>query len=305
MKSNKQKTIALIGGFGFIGSYIVADLLKTKTFQNIYVLGRSSYRVYSLQENIYVRDDYRMVCPEKELRRVSYVIYLACNSTPFSSVNSKFRLDDVTILRNYIDILNMDFLSQFIYLSTAGALYKSEKIKYFDESTSFVPTTPYAEQKIQEEALIESIIEHIDSQIILRPTNIYGPGQNLKLGMGIIPKLFSCSSHKESIEFYESLDSERDYLFVQDFSDLILRLIDLPMLTGTFNVSSSNNLSIRDLLININLLTGTTIDYSVVNSKPINLSRVSSKKIQVVTGWHPSTSIQEGLSKAWYCYNEE
>jgi UDP-glucose 4-epimerase len=54
------------------------------------------------------------------------------------------------------------------------------------------------------------------SCLIGRKSSLYGPGQNLQKAQGIISHLSRCLIYRRPTNIYVSLDTRRDYLFVDD-----------------------------------------------------------------------------------------
>jgi UDP-glucose 4-epimerase len=62
--------------------------------------------------------------------------------------------------------------------------------------------------------------------VIGRITNLYGPGQNLSKPQGLISHLCQAQLTRQPISVYVSLDTIRDYLFVDDCADMIRLALD-------------------------------------------------------------------------------
>ena len=62
--------------------------------------------------------------------------------------------------------------------------------------------------------------------VIGRITNLYGPGQNLDKPQGLISHLCWAHLTRHSVSVYVSLDTIRDYLFVDDCAGLVLDALD-------------------------------------------------------------------------------
>ena len=62
--------------------------------------------------------------------------------------------------------------------------------------------------------------------MIGRITNVYGPGQNLGKAQGLISQLGKAYLLRQPISLYVSLDTTRDYIFVDDCARMIIAAVD-------------------------------------------------------------------------------
>ena len=139
---------------------------------------------------------------------------------------------------------------------------------------------------------------------IVRPFNLYGPGQAPEF---LIPMLLRQAVDQNLPEITVADDRpRRDYLYVGDFVDLLLRLARGPK-RGIFNAGSGHSTGIPELVGVINGILGT--------AKPL-VSRGESRpnevfdlfagidKAQSELGWTPRTSLEIGLRKTLESMNE-
>ena len=194
-------------------------------------------------------------------------------------------------------------IETFVFLSTAGAIYKSEKEEVFTEVSDVSLQSPYAKEKLAAEKLITDQFESRVSVLLLRPTNIYGPGQCLNRGMGIIPLLFNSSRKNELVTLYEPISSERDYIYISDFIDALMMSIVGRYPSGIYNISSETNLSLQQMIENFNKVNEMDIAYQCEVKIEANYSMIKSSKFRSISSWKPKVNIIEGLSKTREWHN--
>lgn len=106
--------------------------------------------------------------------------------------------------------------------SSAGGVYAGSEGPPFTERTVPAPLAPYGEVKLQmEQALREWVNATGGSALIGRIANIYGPGQDLSKPQGLVTRL--CLTHLvgDPVPVYVSLDTMRDYIYVEDCAAMI------------------------------------------------------------------------------------
>jgi UDP-glucose 4-epimerase len=102
--------------------------------------------------------------------------------------------------------------------SSAGAVYSGDHGQLLTEDSPPSTSSAYGAHKLRMEEALRSFVAaspHV-SGLIGRISTLYGPGQDLQKPQGIISHLSRRLIYRRPIEIYVSLDTRRDYLFVDD-----------------------------------------------------------------------------------------
>ena len=102
--------------------------------------------------------------------------------------------------------------------SSAGAIYSDDRGDFLTENSPPTASSAYGIHKLRMEDALRGWSAALPSVscLIGRISTLYGPGQDLQKAQGIISHLSRCLIHRRAVEIYVSLDTRRDYLFVQD-----------------------------------------------------------------------------------------
>jgi UDP-glucose 4-epimerase len=116
--------------------------------------------------------------------------------------------------------------SALFLASSAGGVYAGSSDPPFTELTEPSPVAPYGRAKLQSEAVVSRLTDVGTRVLVGRISNLYGPGQNLSKQQGLVSRL--CRSHllREPVSVYVSLDTIRDYLFVDDCAEMVCDALD-------------------------------------------------------------------------------
>ena len=110
--------------------------------------------------------------------------------------------------------------------SSVGGAYAGSAEPPFTESTPPHPMSAYGEVKLRmERALQDTATRSGVRAVIARVTNIYGPGQDLGKGQGLISVIVESYVTGRPVSIFVSLDTLRDYIYVTDCA----RVIDAAM----------------------------------------------------------------------------
>lgn len=111
--------------------------------------------------------------------------------------------------------------------SSAGGLYAGSTGPPFTEQSPVAPLAPYGHQKLRIEAAAADFARSTGVPTIVgRMTNVYGPGQDLAKAQGLVSQLAKASILRQPISLYVSLDTLRDYVFVDDAAAVIVAATD-------------------------------------------------------------------------------
>lgn len=311
-----NKSIALIGGGGFIGTNLANFFIEED--YNVLVIGRS---VIEDLQNSTDKIKRRLLDVNKTsslieaLAEYENIIWLVNDLVPSASMDSL--ADDftfnVTPLIHFLESVNrLGNLKRFVFISSGGTIYGDSLNKTFlKEDNTKNPISAYGLSKIIAENYIDFITKRSSFEsIILRPSNVYGNHQNLKKPQGIVGYAFNALINNKTIDLYADGMVIRDFIHVLDLAEAIKCCIENKHKIAkveTYNVGSQVGYTIREVLDLINEVSDGNIQ---TVSKPartfdcdFNVLDVS--KINLQLGWEPKIKIKEGLTKVWQWVKSE
>ncbi len=137
---------------------------------------------------------------------------------------------------------------------------------------------------------------------IVRPFNIYGPGQDTRF---LISQIVRDIFEKDEI-VVQSLAPKRDYLFISDFVDAVLILLKKPFCGEVFNLGSGTSVSVQSILEQVLAISGKNLKYRSLDVQRENevMDVVASSRLIEAGIWKPQTSLVNGL-KACLAFEEK
>jgi UDP-glucose 4-epimerase len=110
----------------------------------------------------------------------------------------------------------------FFLASSAGGVYAGSSQPPFTEFSPVRPLAPYGAAKLQAEAAATAFATRTGVRTLIgRVSNLYGPGQNLEKPQGLISVFAKAHLTGAPVSVFVSLDTLRDYLFVDDAGRLV------------------------------------------------------------------------------------
>ena len=105
--------------------------------------------------------------------------------------------------------------------SSAGGVYGGSSNPPFHDRTEPIPLGTYGKLKLDQEQVAVDRLGDSCQIIVGRVSNLYGPGQDLTKLQGLISRLALASVTRVPITMFVSLDTLRDYLYVDDAAAMI------------------------------------------------------------------------------------
>tara|TARA_B100000989_G_scaffold274145_1_gene232787 strand:+ start:952 stop:1944 length:993 start_codon:yes stop_codon:yes gene_type:complete len=251
-----KKKIFITGAEGFIGSHITEKLLTLGYNVTALVLYNFTGDIGNLKYisknnlkklNIIFGDISDPETYFKNLKKTNIVINLASLiSIPYSyrAPISYFNNNIIGTSNFLAACKNLD-LEKFIHFSTSE-IYGTPKKIPITETTPLNPQSPYAASKAAIDHVIKSYYYSFDMPVvILRPFNNYGPRQSRR---AVIPEII-CQILKKNIISLGDINTKRDFLFVEDTANAVLRVIMTNNILGEeFNIGSNKFFKIKDIV---------------------------------------------------------
>ena len=135
--------------------------------------------------------------------------------------------------------------------------------------------------------------------LILRPSNAYGPGQNLHGRQGLIAVALGKALRKEAVSVWGDGIAVRDYIYIDDLVQATLTLLGKEdAFNKTFNVGSGIGYSVNDILRILKEASGLEVSVNYLPARQEDVSHVvlAIDRIQEMIDFHP-LGIQEGIRR--------
>jgi UDP-glucose 4-epimerase len=205
--------------------------------------------VGALLERLAPDDDWCMVWAAGRVVTSSTAAEFDDELSQFTSV-----LDGVALA---LDGAGGSHFSAVFYASSAGGVYAGSADPPFSELSPPVPISGYGHFKLAaENAVARFADERAMAAVVGRIANLYGPGQSLDKMQGLISHLTRAQLSPAPASVYVSLDTLRDYIYVDDCAELVLdcvaRAIALARAgeprTVTKNLATGTGVTIASLI---------------------------------------------------------
>lgn len=276
-----KKNILVTGSNGFIGRNLVQKLKSSG---------------YNVSEFDLENGDISNFLPD--LKSIDHVFHLAALTyVPDSWLNpSNFYRVNVIGTVNVMEFCRKMKCS-FTYINSYP--YGIPLYLPIDEKHPLQPNTPYNQSKLLGENVCSFYHQFYGLKgIILRPFNVYGPGQRMDF---LIPKIIRQIFDTESdVIIVNDLSPKRDYLYIDDFINLLQLTIEYQGEFEILNAGSGISYSVEEIINAIISQAEVNISYKSENQTRFNEVpdlyadiRLAKKALK----WESKTTINQGIKK--------
>lgn len=312
----KNSTILVTGGAGFIGSHLVDRLVcegakEVIVVDNLFLGNEENLKDAISKGVIFYKDDIEITSSLDyifEKHNVDIVFNCATKALNYSFVNPKNAFDtNVDGILNILEHQRKGSFKTLVHFSTSE-VYGSAVYEPMDEKHPINPTTTYAAGKAAADIALRSWVNMFDlDAFIVRPFNNYGPRQNYKGYLaGIIPLSVYRILNGISPEIHGSGFQSRDFIYVLDTVDAIIKLYPMMKKADSINISTDGQISIKDVIYKI----ANFMEYrgeilsKAARSADVECHNASNAKIKSMIDYQ-LTPFDDGLAKtiAWYKEN--
>ena len=330
------KTILVTGGAGFIGSNFIRYTLGKRPGWSIVNLDALTYagnpaNLSDIQDNAnenytLIRGDIRDTAILEQVfkkNRLDGVIHFAAESHVDRSILGPraFVETNVTGTFNLLEeSLKMwrssdhkDF--RFVHISTDEVYGSLGDKGYFTEKTAYDPSSPYSASKAASDHLVKSYHRTYGLPVLVTNcSNNYGPYQ---FPEKLIPLMIMNILDEKPLPIYGDGENVRDWLYVLDHCDAILKVFENGQLGETYNIggnSEQRNIdivtklcAIMDERLNRKGVSDSRRLIQYVEDRPGHDKRyaIDASKIKRELGWSPQYTFDQAIefTVGWYLEN--
>jgi UDP-glucuronate 4-epimerase len=319
--------IVVTGGAGFIGSHLCDALLARGDIVfcvdnfNDYYIRQCGERFHKRKEsNIaealknpnfsVIKLDIRgAALPRVFPNDIDCVVHLAARAGVRASLENPgvYQTTNVEGTQAVLDAAYAAGVKRFVVASSSSVYGTNTKIPFSETDPTENTVSPYAKTKKDMEGVCRWFqTEYPETfMTLLRFFTVYGPRGRPDMA----PYLFVDKiTRGEPIKKFGDGTTLRDYTFVADIVDGIVKAIDKPFAFEIINLGNNKPVSLNEFIATVEKVVGAK---AVIEPHPMQPGDVPATyadiaKAKKLLGWQPKTGILEGMRKFadWYRENE-
>lgn len=303
--------IVVTGGAGFIGSHLCEALLRDNhevialdNFDDFYdpaIKHRNLKAAVKSDRFTLVEGDIRdeRVVNDVVGSGVDLVVHLAARAGVRPSIEQPLLCADVNVRGTLVllEACRRHKVKRFIFGSSSSVYGNNTKIPFAESDNVDNPISPYAATKRAGELLCHTY-HHLCGIVVscLRLFTVYGPRQRPDLA---IHKFTSLMEAGQPIPVFGDGSMMRDFTYIDDIVDGIIRAIDRCGGFHVYNLGESQPVSLNELIALLEEALGTKV---IIDRQPLQPGDVECTYADVTLaqrelGYRPSTDLRTGLAR--------
>ena len=313
MKIENSKVL-VIGGAGFIGGFVVKELLKHSVREVVIFDNFARGKMSNIEESL--GDERCSIFPlggdiretdilDEAMKGVDYVFHLAamwllhCKDFPRTAFDV-----NVAGTFNVLESCVRNKVKKLIYSSSASVYGDAVQVP-MTEDHPFNNKNFYGSTKISGEAMCTAYNDRYGLEVIgLRYMNVYGPGQDQHaVYSGVVPIMLNKIDANESPQINGDGSQAYDFIYVEDVARCNICAVESDVKHGFYNVGTEVQTTIKELCDTILSLKQSELEviykpYSEDDARALVQNRIGSAvKANEEIGFQFKFSLDEGLQK--------
>jgi len=306
--------VLVIGGAGFIGNFVIRELLKTQVAEVVIYDNFARGKTDNIQDCLedprctvfpYGGDVREIDILDKAVEGKDYVFHLAamwllhCKDFPRTAF-------DVNIAGtfNVLEACVKHNIKKLIYSSSASVYGDALEVP-MTEDHPFNNKNFYGSTKIAGEAMCTAFNDRYGLEIIgLRYMNVYGPGQDQHaVYSGVVPIMLNKIAANEAPQINGDGSQAYDFIYVEDIARANISALESDTKLGYYNVGTEIQTSIKQLCDTILSLKSSDLKviyrpYSEDDARQFVQNRIGSRqKAEDEIDFLYKFSLEQGLQK--------
>jgi len=299
------------GGAGFIGSHLTEELVRrghqVRVADNLST-GKRSNLDHVPGVDFLEGDLADLEFAQRAVRECDYVLHEAAMPSVPRSVK-----DPVSSNRANVDgtlnvlVASRDAGVKRLVFAGSSSAYGNTPTLPKQEDMPSSPLSPYALQKVVGEQYLQLFTRLYGLETVsIRYFNVFGPRQDPSSPYsGVISVFASALIENRSPKIYGDGGQTRDFTYVANVVDGVLRACDAPGVSGeVINVATGGRISLNELFRTMRDLVGGSVEptYEPDRAGDVRDSQADITKARTILKYEPIVSFEEGLRRTveWY-----
>ena len=206
---------------------------------------------------------------------------------------------------NILEAARLNNVKKIVYTSSIGA-YSPSKI--FIEKKDNLDKPPmdlfpgWAKRIAELQIQAYQIQYNCNNMSIVRPSNIYGPGDNFnEKNAMVIPSIISkiSKAKNKAIKVWGDGKAERDFLFSTDCAIGIIKACIIGTKSKVINIGYGKGIKIRTLITTLQKIKNFRVKYDLTKPSGFPKRIMNIERAKKMIGFKPHFSLEEGLKITW------
>lgn len=291
--------MGLLGGGGFLGSHLARALHEAG--HAVRVFSRSIQQRYPCIE--YTRgmvEDQQAVAAW--LQGCDELLYLAHNAavSPYEDHDRFALMSNIDPFVQTLQTAVTCGVRKVLLMSSGGAIYGPSPEQPADEQCMPAPVSAYAVAKLTMENYLRMFgPQHGVDSLILRASNVYGPGQTGWRNQGVIAIFLRHALLGSPAEIWGDTATMKDYLYIDDFVAAASRLIAAGYDNRCYNVCAGRSATLAEVIGLIERTTGRQLQLHPrpARTNDVRQVRLDPGRLQQRIGWAPRVDLATGIAR--------
>ncbi len=295
----------VLGGAGFIGSHLAERLLAAGHAVRIFDLhdpgpasGYPRHRdIEWMAGNFLDREGVRKAVSgcQAVFHLVSTTLPKSSNEDPVSDVES-----NVVGTLHLLEAWRRGAGGKIVFVSSGGTVYGVPRTVPITEEHPTHPISSYGITKLTIEKYLElyRVLHGVD-YCVLRLANPFGERQRVASGQGAVTTFLHRAHRREPIEIWGDGKIVRDYLYVGDVADALVRALGHTGDRRIINIGSGIGRDLNQIITAIERVIGRPVERRHLPGRnfdvPANVLDIGLARSEL--GWQPATAFEEGLAR--------
>mmetsp|Transcript_22068 Transcript_22068/g.36527 ORF Transcript_22068/g.36527 Transcript_22068/m.36527 type:complete len:496 (+) Transcript_22068:107-1594(+) len=316
-----KKKVLVTGGGGFIGSHVAEALLERGDdvvivdemndyydpaikWTNI----RNLQKKYGVERCKFFQYDFTKFDPMWNIfkkEKIQFVAHIGARAGVRPSIENPYLYihSNIKGTTKLLEVARLFSIQNFVYASSSSVYGLSQSTKFKEDEKCDKPVSPYAATKRSTELLAHSYSASYQLNVTgLRFFTVFGPRGRPDMAPF---KFVDRVSQRQSIDMFGDGRTSRDYTYIDDIVNGVVRALDRPHKTQVFNLGQGGGAKLAEF---IGLVEKHTGKKAIINRMPMQLGDVpytsaDVSKAYCYLGYVPTVTLDEGLRKTVEWYN--
>jgi len=304
-----MKTWIILGGNGVFGVHNALYLLNKTDAKKVICVGRNPEKpeAYTLglekhvpryayhQIHMVFEQDRLLELFDREKPDVIVNFSALAYATSWQKSWRYYETNVVALAKIVEELAKRDYLQRWIQIGTSE-LYGSTESPAKEDSP-LKPTSPYAVSKMAGDLHLMTFNNVVKFPMnILRPSNAYGPGQQM---YRLLPRAVICGLTGKKLPLQGGGHQRKSFLHAQDVASAIHLIAEKAPLGKIYNAGPVQSSSMRELVQlvakRMNIPFSTLCEEAPARTGEDAIYWLDSSLIKKDVGWEPRISLEEGI----------